>query len=45
MEYLSINEFLTLDDNGLEAYINWLIEDKGCNLNVNEDLRRLIEIG
>lgn len=45
MEYLSINEFLTLDDNGLEAYINWLIEDKGCNLSVNEDLRRLRELG
>lgn len=45
MEYLSINEFLTLDDNGLENYINWLIEDKGCNLSVNEDLRRLRELG
>lgn len=45
MEYLSINEFLALDDNGLENYINWLIEDKGCNLSVNEDLRRLRELG
>ena len=45
MEYLSINEFLTLDDNSLEVYINWLIEDKGCNLSVNEDLRRLRELG
>lgn len=45
MEYLSINEFLALDDNGLETYINWLIDNKNCTDSIARQLRKVKEIG